>query len=148
MLSVLLLSGCSFGKGKPEQVGKPSTAPGEGIEIEDRVSKLSKQFGVSFSDSVKKAVLNPVDGSPSSGLATLEDTKGSQLITILANLPELTKKEKYSAQLIGNDKPIMLGNLLIAKGGWMIERKVNIDPSAYKGIEVLKDKQVVLKGSF
>lgn len=147
ILSSILLAGC-FHKGKPADVGKPSANEGEGVEIEDRVSKLSKQFGVTLPDGVKKAALDPVDGSPSSGLATLEETKGAHLIAILANLPDLGKRETYMAQLTGNEKPVALGTLSLAKGGWTLERKVNIDPTIYKTVEVLKGSQVILKGSF
>lgn len=147
LFSGLLLAGC-FHKGKPENVGKPAASQGEGIEIEDRISKLSKQFGVSVPDGVKKAALESVDGSPSSGIATLDEKTGSPLITILANLPDLEKKETYTAQLVGGERPVSLGVLTIAKGGWMIERKANIDLSIFKTVEVLKGPQVVLRGSF
>lgn len=146
-ISALLLAGC-FHKGKPENVGKPSAGQGEGVEIEDRVSKLSKQFGVTLPDGVKKAALNAIEGSASSGLATIEEAQGAQLVTILANLPDLEKGEKYVARLSGGEKPIVLGSLSVAKGGWMIEQRVNADPSVYKTVEVLKGTQVVLRGAF
>lgn len=146
--SAVALAGCSLGGGKPENVGKPSAGEGEGVEIEDRVGKLSKQFGLTFSDNSRKAILDAVDGSGSSGLATLEGVEKAQLVTVLANLPDLGKKEEYVAQLTGNGKPIMLGALSIAKGGWMLERKVNIDSTVYKTIEILKGEQTILRGSF
>lgn len=112
------------------------------------MSKLSKQFGVTLPDGVKKAALNAVDGSASSGLATIEEVQEAQLVTVLANLPDLAKGEKYAARLSGGDKPVVLGSLSIAKGGWMIEQRVNADPSVYKTVEVLKGASVVLRGKF
>lgn len=144
----VLLSGCSLGKGKPEHIGKPSANDGEGVRIEDRASKFSKQFGITLSDNVKKAALEAVDGSASSGLATFDDAKGVQLVTVLANLPNPERKEKYTVRLISNDKPILLGMLTVAKGGWMIEKQVHVDQNIYRTVEVLKGTQIVLKGSF
>ena len=80
----LVLAGC-FHKGKPEGVGKEAAGGGEGVEIEDRVSQIQKQFGVTIPEDVQKTALNPVDGSAASGLATRDDRR---LVTILANLPD------------------------------------------------------------
>jgi len=143
-LAGLLLAGC-FHKGKPENLGKTGANDGEGVSIEDRVSELSKKFGINVPDDVEKAALNAVDGSAGSGLAT-RDAKG--LITVIANLPEVSGKDKYSAQLVSSDNKVSLGTLVVSKAGWMIEKTVNADPASYKTIEVLLGDKVILRGNF
>lgn len=138
------MAGC-FHKGKPENLGKTGAGDGEGVSIEDRVSELSKQFGITVPDGVDKAALNSVDGSAASGLAT-RDAKG--LVTVIANLPDLSGKDKYTAQLTSSDNKINLGALAVSKAGWMIEKSVNADPAVYKTVEVLLGDKVVLRGSF
>lgn len=142
ILASLLLTGC-LSKAKPENLGK-ETASGEGVEIEDKIGKLQKQFGVLPLENVEKAVLNPVDGSSSSGLA-IRDKAG--LVTVMANLPDTTGRQKYSARLIEDGKIIVLGDLVSNKGGWMLETSAKTGEE-YKVVEVLLDGLTVLRGEF
>lgn len=144
LLAGLLLSGC-LNKGKPQDLGLSGT--GEGISIEDRVSEFGKQFGVTIPEDVDKIVLESTTGEPASGLAT-RDRKQPATVTILANLPDLTGKEKYSVYLVDNNQKIFLGDLSVAKAGWMLEKTVSADPLAYRTVEVLRGEKVVLRGEF
>ena len=140
--AALLLSGC-FHKGKPENIGK-ETSSGEGVEIEDKIGKLQKQFGFIPAENVERAVLNPVDGSISSGLAIRDNTG---IVTIMANLPDIAAKQRYTARLVQEDKIFVLGGLVSNKGGWMLEVSVKTGEN-YKTAEVLLDGAVVLRGEF
>jgi len=137
------LAGCSH-KGKPEDLGK-ETASGEGVEIEDKIGKLQKQFGFIPSENVERAVLNPVDGSSSSGLA-IRDKAG--IVTVMANLPDTTGKQKYTARLVQDDKILVLGGLASNKGGWMLEKTLTDEAAKYRVVEILEGANVVLKGQF
>lgn len=138
--AALLLTGC-LNKTKPENLGK-ETASGEGVEIEDKIGKLQKQFGVIPSENVERAILNSVDGSSSSGLA-IRDKAG--IVTVMANLPDTTGKQKYTARLIQDDKISVLGGLTSNKGGWMLEVSAKTG-EGYKTVEVLLDGLTVLRG--
>ena len=140
--AALLLTGC-LNKDKPENLGK-GTASGEGVEIEDKIGKLQKQFGFIPSENVERAVLNQVDGSSSSGLA-IRDKAG--VVTVMANLPDTTGKQKYTARLVQEDKILVLGGLTSSKGGWMLEVSTKTGEQ-YKGLEVLLDGLTVLRGEF
>ncbi|GEM_PF-6594813 len=137
------MAGCSH-KGKPEDLGK-ETASGEGVEIEDKIGKLQKQFGFIPSENVERAVLNPVDGSSSSGLA-IRDKAG--IVTVMANLPDTTGKQKYTARLVQDDKILVLGGLASNKGGWMLEKTLTDEAAKYRVVEILEGANVVLKGQF
>jgi hypothetical protein len=141
LLAGLLLAGC-FHKGKPENLGQ-EMATGEGVEIEDRVSKISKQFGVTIAENVQKAALNSVDDSGAAGLATRDD-RG--LVTILANLPDV--KLGYTARLTEGEKKFELGTLQVSKGGWMVEKTLTEEAAGYQTVEVLEGASVILKGQF
>jgi hypothetical protein len=140
--AALLLTGC-LNKDKPENLGK-GTASGEGVEIEDKIGKLQKQFGFIPSENVERAVLNPVDGSISSGLAIRDNTG---IVTIMANLPDIAAKQRYTARLVQEDKILVLGGLVSNKGGWMLEVSVKTGKN-YKTAEVLLDGLTVLRGEF
>lgn len=140
--AALLLAGC-LNKTKPENLGK-ETASGEGVEIEDKIGKLQKQFGVVPSENVERSILNPVDGSASSGLA-IRDKAG--VITVMANLPDIKGRQKYSARLIKDETIVSLGELASNKGGWMLEVPTKTG-ERYKMVEVLLDGLTVLRGEF
>ena len=140
----VLLTGC-LNKGKPQDLGISGT--GEGVNIEDRVSEFGKQFGVTIPEDVDKIVLGSTTGEPASGLAT-RDRKLPATVTILANLPDLTGKDKYSAYLTDNNQKIYLGDLSVAKAGWMLEKTVSADPLVHRTVEVLRGETVVLRGEF
>ena len=138
----VLLTGC-LNKGKPQDLGISGT--GEGVNIEDRVSEFGKQFGVTFPEDVDKIVLGSTTGEPTSGLAT-RDRKQPVTVTILANLPDT--KLGYTVRLSEGDKKFELGNLQVAKGGWMVEKTLTEEAAKYHGVEVLEGTSVVLKGQF
>jgi len=136
------LAGC-FHKGKPQDLGLPET--GEGVKIEDKISQLSQQFGVTIPEDVDTTVLESTTGEPASGLAT-RDRKTGGLVTILANLPD--SKLGYSANLTEGDKKFDLGNLQVTKGGWMVEKTLTEEAAGYQTVEVLEGQNVVLRGQF
>lgn len=144
LLTSLALAGC-FNKGKPQDLGLPETDEGEGIKIEDQISELGKQFGVTIPEDVDKVVLESTSGEPASGLAT-RDRKTGGLVTILANLPD--SKLGYAARLTEGDKKFELGDLRVSKGGWMVEKTLTEEAAELNTVEVLEGQTVVLKGQF
>lgn len=140
----LILSGC-FHKGKPQDLGLPETGEGEGIKIEDKISELGKQFGVTIPEDVDKVILESTSGEAASGLAA-RDRKTGGSVTILANLPDT--KLGYSARLTEDDKKFDLGGLQVTKGGWMVEKTLTEEAAGYQTVEVLEGQTVVLRGQF
>lgn len=142
----MLLAGC-FHQGEPATVTEPP-APAE-ENLDSRVDELSRQLGVDVSQAAEKAVLEAVDGSPSSGLATRDVVSTSMIsMTVVANLPDLLVGQRYLAQLRDNGNIVELGELEMKKAGWLLERSINVDPLTYKTVEVYRDSDVILRGSF
>lgn len=148
VLAAVLLAGCVY-EGKPEFLAKSSSSQGEGVEIEDRVSELSRQFGVEVPATGDQAVLDPIDGGAAFGVATREETgAGRVMVTVLANLPQPEDGQTYVVRLAEADDVVLLGELIEEKAGWMLERSVNIDPNTHNMVEIVSNDQVILRGQF
>ena len=68
------------------------------------------------------------------------------MVTILANLPD--SETDYTARLIQDDKQFELGNMTVAKGGWMVEKTLTEEAAGYRTVEVLRGETVILRGEF
>lgn len=112
--------------------------PSQEISIQQKIQETFP--GLTIPEDGPKANLVDVSGGESFGIATKTE--------ILANLPELSAGKTYKAWLEnGEGKRVLLGNLRIAKGGYLIE----YNSSSYEGynkIIITLDNKHVLEGSF
>lgn len=106
--------------------------------IEEKVGKVFN--GLTIPSDVEKAELKDVTGGESFGIATRTE--------VLANLPELSAGQKYQVKLENSQgKTVLLGNLRIAKAGYLLE----YDSSKYPGYDkvlVISGGKTLLEGSF
>ena len=116
-----------FLRGDQTQEEKQTTSEGEGVRIEDVVSDLSKQLGVTIPEDVERASLTDVGGGGASGLATRKYEDGTFTHTLLAALPDLQPGKFYQGWLIRgtegdeNYEIISTGQMRQAKGGYLLE---------------------------
>lgn len=111
----------------------PSVTPTVQQKIE------SKFLGLTIPDDAERTELKDVSGGEGIGLATRTE--------ILADLPEPPKGQFYQARLEKDGKTVLIGNLKIAKGGWMINYNSSAYPGYNKVIVTLGDTHI-LEGSF
>lgn len=125
-----------------ENTDVPAATPTSSVE-----QKIESAFKVDIPDDVDKAELK---GDGGSGIATKKFENGKFNATILADLPDSQVPYKAEIRKADDDKQIIsLGNLRVAKGGYMVEFQANQDLSEYKKVLILgEDSKVVLEGSF
>ena len=99
----------------------------------------SKFLGLTIPTDAERAELKDVSGGGGIGLATRTE--------ILADLPDPPKGQLYQARLEKDDKTVLIGNLRVAKGGWMISYNSGAYPGYNKVIVTLGDTHI-LEGSF
>jgi hypothetical protein len=99
----------------------------------------SKFLGLNIPTDAERAELKDVSGGSGIGLATRTE--------ILADLPDPPKGQFYQARLEKDGKTVLIGNLKIAKGGWMISYNSEAYPGYNKVIVMLGDTHI-LEGSF
>ncbi|HTK03231.1 MAG TPA: hypothetical protein VL401_00485 [Alphaproteobacteria bacterium] len=95
--------------------------------------------GLVIPNDIEKAELKDVSGGDNMGIATRTE--------ILANLPDLKSGQYYQVWLSNGVKQILLGNMRIAKAGWLLEYKSS-DYPGYNKIIVTLNNTPVLEGSF
>lgn len=120
-------------KKAPPSLNLPPATPG----IEEQIKQ--KFGGLDIPEDAEKAELKNVSGDEGIGIATRSE--------ILADLPDLGKGESYQALLSDGSKTILLGNLRLAKGGYILE----YDSSKYPGFDqivIMKGSKRILEGSF
>jgi hypothetical protein len=100
---------------------------------------VGKFLGLTIPDDVERAELKDVSGGGGIGIATRTE--------ILADLPDPPKGQFYQARLEKDGKTVLIGNLKIAKGGWMISYNSGAYPGYNKVIVMLGDTHI-LEGSF
>ena len=125
-------------------------------------SQLQNNFGITVPSSAVKANLVDVTGGNQMGLATfdkqsLPDGKlsGQNDYTVIANLEDPATGYFYEAWLANNTDVIPLGQLNIAKGGWLLDYTTPKDLTDHKKVwitlESVNDntpEKHILEGSF
>lgn len=120
-------------KKTPPSLNLPPATPG----IEEQIKQ--KFGGLDIPEDAERTELKNVSEDEGIGIATRSE--------ILADLPDLEKGESYQALLSDGSKTILLGNLRLAKGGYILE----YDSSKYPGfnqIVIMKGSKRILEGSF
>ena len=111
----------------------PSVTPNIQQQIENKFK------GLIIPSDAEKIELKDVSGGVGMGLATRTE--------ILADLPELPSGQFYQGWLEKDGKTVPLGNLKLAKGGWMLNYNSSIYPGYNKVIVTVGEKHI-LEGSF
>jgi hypothetical protein len=145
-------------KGKEEE---GEVGEGEGVRIEDVVSELSTQLGVTVPEDVERISLSDVSGGAATGLATRKVEDGRFIHTVLAALPDLSAGTFYEGWLVrgaeGDEDYSILstGKLRISKGGYLLEFSSSQDLSDHPKVVVTlesvddgKPETHILEGKF
>jgi hypothetical protein len=123
--------------GRKVKVSKPVT-PVATPSIQQKIE--SKFKGLTIPANVEQVELKDVSGGGSMGVATRQE--------IIADLPNLRKGKFYQGFLENTSgKSILLGNLSMAKGGWILEYNSSNYPG-YNKVTVMEGKTLILEGSF
>jgi len=108
--------------------------------------RVENRFNIDIPENVEKTDLVDVSGGTGGGIATRSE--------ILADLPDPEKGKVYQAWLEKDGKLVSLGQLRMAKGGWLTEYGAANFPGYNKIIVSLESKfdsileTKVLEGSF
>lgn len=122
---------------------------------------LEDKFKVDIPDNAPKAELKAADGGDASGIATKKEEAGTNVITILADLPEPESGKVYQGWLVKGEEGedsydiVSAGRLTSAKGGYMLNFQSKADYSDHSKVIVSEEKpgsskisKAVLEGSF
>lgn len=134
LILVLLIAGVLYFIKKNKKY-TPSYIPAPTPSIEDQIKQ--KFNGLTIPDDATKIELTNVSGGEGVGIVTDSG--------IYADLPELNTGESYQVYVGGETSKTYIGNLMNAKGGWILE----FDLSKYQGysqIMVMKGKALILQG--
>lgn len=142
---VLIIVGLAlfFRGGKEEEV---EVTEGEGVRIEDVVSELSTQLGVTVPEDVERTSMRDVSGGTATGLATRIFEEGRFTHTILAALPDLEAGSFYAGWLVrgreGEEGYSLMstGKLRISKGGYLLEFTSNQDLTDHSRVTVTLER--------
>ena len=144
-----------------EEKEKGEVGEGEGVRIEDVVSELSSQLGVTVPEDVERTSLRDVSGGEASGLATRKHEDGRFTHTILAALPDLQAGTFYEGWLVRgsegdeNFSVLSTGKLRVSKGGYLLEFSSDQDLRDHSQVVVTveriddgKPETHILEGNF
>lgn len=142
---ILAIIGIAIGVKKAKKTSQvPLTLPSPSA-----VEQIEKTFNLTIPADVERIDLKKVGDVEGVGVATRKWRNGKFELTILANLPDPEAGQPYQTwlQKDGGEK-IFLGNLRIAKGGYLLDFESAINYSDYKKVIVATQKANILEGSF
>jgi len=146
---VLAIAGLFLSRSrKPEAPQLDTTLPKTEENIEN-------SFKLEIPDDLEKAELLDVSGGISGGLATRKFENGLFTFAILVDLPEPPSGSFYEGWLVKDGKFVSVGQVFIAKGGYLLNFKSEVDYSDYDQVVVTLEKTKdsapegnILEGSF
>jgi hypothetical protein len=110
--------------------------------------QIQKTFNISLPTDVERADLKKVGSVEGMGVATRKWQNGKFEFTVLADLPDPTEGKPYQVWLQKDTgEKIFLGNLRVAKGGFLLNFESTVNFSDYKKVIVVETANV-LEGSF
>lgn len=132
---VAIIAGVLIFKNRSKIVPKvnPTATPSIQTQIE------SKFKGLVIPADAEKVELKNVSGGSGMGIATRSE--------ILADLPTPSGGQFYQVWLGNGGKTVLLGNLKMAKGGWLLNYSSSVYPGYNKVIVTMGGKSI-LEGSF
>jgi hypothetical protein len=142
---ILVIAGIVIGVTKAKKTPRvPTTLP-----TPSNQESIENKFNVNLPDDVEKADLKKTGEIEGLGLATRKFQNGKFTFTVMADLPEPT----FGTYQVWLEKDaatkIFLGNLTLAKGGYLLDFESETNYTDYKKILVSEGTNVsVLAGSF
>jgi hypothetical protein len=141
---ILVLAGVIIGARKARNTPKvPAATPSP-----EAVEKIKKAFNFTIPSDVEKADLKKVGNIDGIGIATRKFQNGKFEFMVLVDLPVIQTGKPYEVWLekTGGDK-FFLGNLRLAKGGYLLEFESGTDYSDYGKVRIVQERDI-LEGSF
>jgi hypothetical protein len=89
------------------------------------------KFDIDLPQTGTKTSLRGIEGSAGNGVAVRENKNGVYEISILADLADPEAGKFYEVWLLDGDRKMSLGEMRIAKGGYLLEKTVSEDISSY-----------------
>jgi hypothetical protein len=107
---------------------EPTAPTNEDTVLESRVNEFLDNAGFSLPEDIDRANLDGTLEGDSTGVATRSQIDDATEYTVLASLPDLISGW-YQAWLTTEDgqDPVSLGQLIIAKGGYVVETTTQTD---------------------
>ncbi len=143
LISTFLIVGCN-NKKAPTPTPTPSPTEVTQEEINNVKTELQKLTGqatptgnVAPTVPTKETILKPQSGYEATGYASHSYADNKYTLTVLADLPKNTANQTYQAWLLqsplGSDtQPVKIGQLKIAKSGYMLDYSSTTDMTNYK----------------
>jgi hypothetical protein len=123
-----------------------------GAVADEKVNQFLLDKGIQLPAGVERANLAGAEGT---GIATKENKEGETTYAVIADLPEPTTGYYVAWLKNENGEVIMLGQLLVEKGGYMVEKTTTQDWSGFRSVIVSKEMaavtqptEAVLEGAF
>lgn len=143
-------------KAEESSVGEPAKE-----EVEEVVSGLSEQMGVTIPEDVERVALRDVTGGSASGLATRKFDETGFSHTLLAALPDPASGSFYEGWMVRGKEGdedfsvIRSGRLRSSKGGFLLEFSTDRDLTDHPTVVVTEERvddgkpeDHLLEGSF
>ena len=145
LFAILAVIGVAIGVGRTKRTSRlPTVLP---TPAPVNVGLIQKTFNLTIPDDMEKTDLVKVGGIEGVGVATRKWQEGRFTLTIMADLPTPVGQE-YRAWLENKaGEKVALGNLYLAKGGYLLDFESKINYSDYRKV-VVAAKTNLLEGSF
>lgn len=142
---ILAIIGVAVGINKAKKgPAVPLTLPSPSVTEE-----IQKTFNLTIPSDVEKTDLNKVGDVEGMGIVTRKWQNGKFELTVLADLPETETGAPYQVWLQKTSgEKLFLGDLRVAKGGYLLEFESGLDYSSYQKVIIATSKTNVLEGSF
>jgi hypothetical protein len=142
-------------------VRRPKVTPIETLPTPSVEEQIEDKFKIKIPEDTQKAELKDITGGTLSGIAARKYEAGKFSLTLLADLPDLATGEFYQAWLVrgttgnANYSLISIGQMRIAKGGYLLDYSGNVDYTDYQSVIVSLETKLgqlpanrILEGSF
>lgn len=128
--------------------------PNDDEVVEQQVDDFLRDRNISLPEGGDRANLRDQTDDGLTGVATRTDE--NELITVLADLPDPEAGNFYQAFLLSGDNDYLsLGRLRPAKGGYLLETRVDADLSGYDTVVISREtgeasepSRILLRGNF
>ncbi len=143
LISTFLIVGCNNKKAAtPTPTPSPTEVTQEEINnVKTELQKLTGQAtptgNATPTTPAKETILKPQSGYEATGYASHSFADNKYTLTVLADLPQASSGQTYQAWLLqaplGSDsQPVKIGQLKIAKSGYMLDYSSTTDMTQYK----------------
>lgn len=153
VIGLLILAALAFAIYFIRKPSQPGIGPSPTPSVEEN---LEEKFKMQIPESGQKTELRDVSGGNASAIAVRDFQNNKFTLSILADLPEPPSGEVYEAWLEeGEQTPVLLGRLQVAKGGYLIDYQSSKDYTNFNKLVLTMEKVLdqkietrILEGSF